>query len=42
MKDNMASKATRREDTLRFEKLTLFILALCLFALVGLHVFRLF
>jgi hypothetical protein len=38
----MASKSRKREDTLRFEKMMLVILALCLLALVGLQVFRFF
>ncbi len=38
----MASNSTRSADTLRFEKLTLLILALCLLAVVGLLVFRVF
>ncbi len=38
----MAPESTRKEGTLRFEKLTLLILALCLLALVGQQIFRFF
>jgi hypothetical protein len=38
----MAPESTTSKDTLRFEKLTLLFLALCLVALVGLQVFRFF
>ncbi len=38
----MAPKSNRGEDTLKFEKLMLLILALCLLTAVGLQVFRIF
>jgi hypothetical protein len=38
----MATKSTKGEDTLRFEKLLLLLLALCLVALVGPQVVRFF
>ncbi len=38
----MEPESTKSEDTLRFEKLMLVILALCLVALVGMQVFRFF
>jgi hypothetical protein len=38
----MARESTKRADTLRFEKLMLLILALCLLAVVGMQVFRFF
>jgi hypothetical protein len=38
----MAPKSTTSEDTLKFEKVMLLLLALCLVVLVGLQVFRFF
>jgi hypothetical protein len=40
--DYMASGSTKRQDTLRFEKLTLLVLALCLLGLLGVQLFRFF
>jgi hypothetical protein len=42
MRHIMASESTRRADTLRFEKLMLLALALCLLAVMGVQVFRFF
>lgn len=39
---SMASQSKKSADTLKFEKLILLILALCLAALVGVQVFRFF
>jgi hypothetical protein len=38
----MKAKPSTREDTLRFEKLTLLILTVCLVVLVGVQVYRFF
>ena len=38
----MAAEPTAHEDSLKFEKLTLLILVLCLVVLVGVQVFRIF
>jgi hypothetical protein len=42
MEATMTLKPTTGKDTLRFEKVLLLILGLCLVALVGIQVFRLF
>jgi hypothetical protein len=38
----MARESTKRADTLRFEKMMLLIMALCLLAVAGIQVFRFF
>ncbi len=38
----MAPESSKSEDTLRFEKLMLLILGLCLLAVLGMQVFRFF
>jgi hypothetical protein len=42
MEHIMAPEPTKRADNLRFEKLMLLVLAVCLVALVGVQVFRFF
>jgi hypothetical protein len=38
----MAPESSKSEDTLKFEKLMLLMLALCLLAMLGLQIFRFF